>query len=73
MNNSKFSQQLDGVEMAFRTLLGYFMVIVFAMSGYFKLFSNWRAAAVIAPALAMYFYGTRTLKKAIASIKENTK
>jgi len=73
MSNLNVDQQLENANQSFGLLLSYFVIIVLAMSGYFKLFSNWRAAAVIAPAVVMYVYGTRTLNKAIASIKESTK
>jgi hypothetical protein len=72
MSSLKVDQQLKDVDTVFLMLLGYFMIAVFAMSSYYKLFSNWRAAAISAPAVVMYLYGTRTLKKAIESIKEST-
>ena len=72
MSTLKVDQQLNDVFTVFQMLLGYFMIAVFAMSSYYKLFSSWRAATIIAPAVVMFLYGTITLKKAIASLKEST-
>ena len=72
MDRLKVDQQLENAQQAFNLLLVYFTAIVFTMANYFKLFSNWKAVAVIAPAFATYIYATKTLSKAIASTKEST-
>ena len=72
MRNLTAEEHVQNVAHVLHGFLFYVCIVVAAFWGYYKTLPGPKALSIVAPAVAMYLFGNRSLKKASTGLVKGT-